>query len=313
MLLRLGLIFLCMLVGVLRADNDVKGAPWLTGTLLSPFTTVVKAGDVVVQPFLYAINHTGYDSYSNSLISTPNLLNVTPQIILVTGLTEWMDFNITAQGIYQQAGEARTFYPGDTTFGFDFQLIDGENKTYPSLLLTLDEIAPTGNYQELSFDKNGADSTGRGSWTSLAGLTLYQLFSLKNNHFLSAALGVFYTISAPVNVKDLNAYGGALHTRGKVFPGNSFTTILSFEYTLTKNWVLALDNLYTYNDRTRFKGDSLIPVGGPRTNQLSFAPAIEYNFNENLGLIGGAWFSVWGSEISGFAGGVISLSYTYTS
>ncbi len=299
----IGVIILCLLVGVLQSDDNNQQKPWLTGTLLISQTTVTKRGDVLIQPYINVISE----------ISAPNVIIINPQLFLCIGLTEWMDINLTLQDVYKKSGKAQAFYPGDTSVGFDFQLISGEDKGYPSLLLSLEEIAPTGHYQQLSPNKKGTDSTGMGSWTSIAYLTLYQLFSLENKHFLSAALFFSYGVSAPVTLKDFNTYGGAFHTTGRVFPGNSLTTCLSFEYTLTKNWVLALDSRYTHQDYTRFKGMELNRLGARSTNQLSFAPAIEYNFNDHMGVIAGAWFSAWGTEVSRFTGGIIMLYYEYSS
>ena len=145
---------------------------------------------------------------------------------------------------------------------------------------------------------------------------------------------------APVHVKGINAYGGAKDTKGKIYPGNQFLQVLGLELSLTQRWALALDILNIYGNKTRFTGkkgtgatgsgspnnpgdfnpiipvnpfQTLIPVplvvvGGPSFNQFSLAPALEYNWNNNLGIIGGAWFTVAGRNTADFVQWVIAFN-----
>ncbi|MCB1827280.1 MAG: hypothetical protein KDH94_02560 [Coxiellaceae bacterium] len=50
-----------------------------------------------------------------------------------------------------------------------------------------------------------------------------------------------------------------------------------------------------------------VPVSEVSTNSFSIAPAIEYNFNGNLGIIAGVWFGVDGRNTPEFASYVFSL------
>ena len=40
-------------------------------------------------------------------------------------------------------------------------------------------------------------------------------------------------------------------------------------------------------------------------------PVIEYNWSENLGVLGGAWFSVYGRNSLAFVQGVFSVCWTF--
>nr|NGX30574.1 hypothetical protein [Candidatus Anoxychlamydiales bacterium] len=72
-----------------------------------------------------------------------------------------------------------------------------------------------------------------------------------------------------------------------------------------------------YDNRSTFKGINgtilgfPAPVGTRSKDVLSLAPAIEYNFSQNLSLISGAWFSVRGRNTANFATGIITLTYTF--
>jgi hypothetical protein len=313
---RLSLAFV-LLSGTLAAfcgrhaeKSDVPG-PWFNGTLLSPVTSVVKAGNIVMQPYLSVLNYTGTFNNGWGRNSSPDFLVVNPYALLVFGLTEWMDIELTPQWFYQQTRGFSFTGPGDLLIGLDFQLIDGTNKPYPSLLLSLEELMPAGKYQRLNPGEFNVDATGLGAWTSEIFLTFYQEYALKCGHFMSVALGFGYAIPSDVHVNDFNSYGGGLGTAGTVSPGNYFTTILSFEYTLTQRWILAFDTEYIHNNRNRFQGTTVAPVGNPSADQINFAPAIEYSFTDRVGIVGGLFFSALGRNTNSFCGGIVTLSYVY--
>jgi hypothetical protein len=144
---------------------------------------------------------------------------------------------------------------------------------------------------------------------------LSELFHFSGMHYLSARLYFSYFFLAPVHVKGFNVYGGGFETKGKVRPGNVFNTILGLEFSLTQRWALALDITHSYQNKTRFSGNQGILkigegaiVGGPSKNQISLAPAIEYNFSENVGVIAGAWFTIAGRNSTEFVSGVIAVN-----
>ena len=79
-----------------------------------------------------------------------------------------------------------------------------------------------------------------------------------------------------------------------------------------------LDNVYIHANKNRFSGKAGFAPSGepavikwPSTEQLSFAPAIEYNFNENCGLIAGSWFSAAGRNSWEFRSGILSFIYSF--
>jgi hypothetical protein len=79
-----------------------------------------------------------------------------------------------------------------------------------------------------------------------------------------------------------------------------------------------MDIAYTYSAKTTFTGSpgttalgTPASVGGPFNEQLSLAPALEYNPNGNLGFIAGCWFSVWGKNSLDFVSGVASVTWTF--
>ncbi len=70
----------------------------------------------------------------------------------------------------------------------------------------------------------------------------------------------------------------------------------AWEYSLTRRWVLALDATYRHNGNTRTTGYDILDSNGVRnppsiqldsgaSEVFAFAPAIEYSWKPNLGVL----------------------------
>ncbi len=230
-----------------------------------------------------------------------------------------MDIQMIPSVLYFATQGKSSSHFGDLPIILDFQLLsDQKFQWIPGIKLQIGETFPTGKYQKLNPHKLRTDISGLGSFSTSPAIVFYKVYHLYRHHYLSLTASFQYTYYAPVHVKGFNFYGGGFGTRGKVYPGNLSTAIISFEYTLTKNWVLAIDNVYIHEDKNRFRGNPGIAASGipatvsrPSSEQLSFAPAIEYNFNEHFGLIAGVWFTAAGRNNLEFRTGVASFTIAY--
>ena len=283
--------------------------PWLTGPLLTPSGHVVPAGHWNFEPYLFVTTTYGqYDSKWNSH-STPNFYNLNVQVPIQYGIVNPIDMQIVPQFSWNHTDGASEWVLNDLPIILDIQLLsDKPHKWWPAIKLTFEVSAPIGKYQHLSASKLGTDAGGDGSWDPTAALVFSRLFHFKEAHFLAPRLYFGYTVPNPVHVKNLNFYGGAKGTRGKVYPGNTFITLLGLEYSLSANWALACDFEYIHQNKTRFSGKTIVPVTSPSSEQFSIAPAFEYNWSANVGLIAGAWFSFAGRNSSDFASGIIAVN-----
>ena len=91
--------------------------------------------------------------------------------------------------------------------------------------------------------------------------------------------------------------------------GTNFAALLGLELTLAKHWALALDIASTHTLKTRFKGVTKDAVGNHKLGySLSLAPAIEYNFNGNIGIIAGVWLTAFGDNTPDFINGVVAIN-----
>ena len=328
-------IFLCCVSSLFPVDSKTMpqtqpGAPpspvkeldlpWLTGPLIVPNGTVTTAGHVYLQNYVNFNTTTGvYDSNWNSHAANHNYFSFNPQIIAYVGLTEWMDVFIAPQGYCNHYHEDTDGRFGDLPVGLDFQPIAMDTKNwYPGVKLTIKETFPTGQYQNLNPSKMGTDIGGAGTYGTTFNVLLHNVYHLWNQHYLSLFGSWGYTINTNANVKGFNAYGGGYGTSGKVNTGNSWQGIFSFEFTFNRQWAIAMDTVYTHVDRSSFTGNTgtyadgtTAIVGLPSSEQLAFCPALEYNFNEHIGLIVGCYMTATGRNSAIFRNGIAEVTVSY--
>lgn len=294
--------------------------PWFTGPLLAPSAHNIAPGLCNVQPYLFITDQYGQFDSSWRYHSVHNSLQVNPLVIIQTGITKFLDITGTFQLFYNQKEGQYSWEYGDTQLGLGLQLLLNYPRWYvPDMRLTITESFPTGNYQKLNIQKQGTDASGSGSFETIFSLNMQKtlhdvkLFSAFHLNPFSIRLSFAYAIPAPTDVKGSNTYGGGPGTRGRVKPGNIFTFIGSIEYSLTQQWVLASDFEFVDAQASTFSGTlgAGNSMGVGSSSQISMAPAIEYNVNENFGWIGGVWFSLWGRNSSDFVSGLISFTYTF--
>src|SRR6185295_9049482 len=97
-------------------------------------------------------------------------------------------------------------------------------------------------------------------------------------------------------VDGASVYGTETGFSGRAKPGRALSADASWEYSLTRNWVLALDAIYRHKGTTRVAGDdvrdpnsspnpSRVQLSSGPSDTFAFAPAIEYNWKSNWGVL----------------------------
>ena len=294
--------------------------PWYTGPLITPSASMMPVANGNIQPYLYiADNYASFNEDRHSVSLPNNLVQVIGQMVVQTGVTDTVDFVLVPGGVanWQNGHNGGGFLDLISTIGF---LVHKQTPYTPQVKFTITETFPTGKYQNLSFNGLNLNSTGGGTYSTQFGLTIAKLFFWSTQHPLNTRLFCGYEFSTTVHVENFNSYGGGFGTRGTVRPGNQFSTDLGLEVSLTQRWVLAMDIVYKATNRTEFfghpgftteGGTTPASVGGGFSDNLSLAPAIEYNWSPNAGFIGGAWFSVYGRNSLNFAQAVLSVTYSF--
>lgn len=287
--------------------------PWYTGPIITPSASMVDPGMVVYQPYLFFTDTYGAFNNDREMVDAPNFFQVQAIPIQVqTGITSSVDTTVTLStvGNWSQGHSGGGLQDISANVGFS---IAREKLYTPKAKLTIAQSFPTGKYQNLSSTSAAVDATGSGAWGTSFTLALGKLFFWDTLHPFNTRVALTYKLSTPVHVRGFNTYGGGFGTHGTVKPGDSFSADMGLELSINQPWVVALDIVYQYQNKTKFHGTPGITaagtpasVGGGYSDQLSLAPAVEYNFNAKMGLLGGVWFSVYGRNSSNFISGVFS-------
>lgn len=281
--------------------------PWYTGPLITPSPSLVSPGQVMVQPYLiFGGTYATFDKNRKSRALGGNLYSLDLLSVFQTGITDSVDFIIVpgAATNWQKGDSGGGFVDIPATIGF---LIRSETLYGPAMKFSITETFPTGKYQNLSLNGLGLNATGGGAYQTQFGFATSKLLWWLYEHPINLRAFVGFTVATTVQVEGFNAYGGDKTTKGVVHPGDLLSTDLGIEYSLTKRWALAFDVVYTAENKTRFDGKTKSPVGGGYSDNLSFAPAIEYHFDSALGLLWGVQFSVYGRNSDNFAKGQFSV------
>src|SRR5207244_8039221 len=100
------------------------------------------------------------------------------------------------------------------------------------------------------------------------------------------------------DVKDASVYGTVSGFRGKAVPGRSLFIDAAWEYSVRRSWVLALDATFEHHGATRIIGfnilgfhnahsPTLIEQDSGSSDAFGLAPAVEYSWRRNIGVIMG--------------------------
>lgn len=278
--------------------------PWMTGPLLAPSGKTIPAGHFNFEPYGF------YTDYPKGFRN----IEVTP--ILTVGLTDFLDLQTSLPYDYSWDRGQHGNDIGDYSLGLGMQLLRQQESSWlPDLRMVIQEVFPTGRFENLNPNKLGTDQTGSGAYQTFIGFNFQKVLSFANEHYLRTRLSLVAARSGDVTVEGANVFGGGLMTEGRVRGGNSYSADLAFEYSLTQHIVPVFEALYVNSSATNFDGNpgftpggTVAAVGGRGGNQASLAPALEYNFNSNLGIISGVWFSVTGPHAAKFVTGTVAIN-----
>ncbi|MCB1072779.1 MAG: hypothetical protein H7A41_08060 [Chlamydiales bacterium] len=291
--------------------------PWYAGPLLTPSANNVPPGQFVVQPYLFIKNTFAQFNGNRKSVNIKDIWTINPLCLFQMGWFSWLDFTITAQGFYNIQSNQDSFYWGDTSLSWGIQLLK-EEPYRPAVRLSIGESFPTGRYEKLNPAKNGIDATGSGAYTTTISLNVSKVIWWVLDHPFAWRFSLNYSIPTTVQVNRYNAYGGGIGTNGRVRPGNGIAVDTSIELSFTQKWVLAIDLAYTYANHTTFSGHKgrtpaggIASVGGPSNDNLSCAPALEYNPSDHLGFLAGVWFTITGRNSSDFIAGILTMYYAW--
>jgi hypothetical protein len=293
------------------AVRQSRDDAWWTGPLLANGAETLPRGHFLLEPYLYDVTSDRSDGFASRTYVLYGLTDT-----LTIGLIPLFGYNRMSNG-----PDSSGIRAGDITLQAQYRLTKfHEGSSLPTISVMVQETLPTAKYDQLG-DRPG-DGLGGGAHTTLVGLNSQTYFWLPNGRILRARLNVAQTFSDNADIEGVSVYGTGEAFRGTARPGRSFSANAAVEYSLTRRWVMALDLIYSHNRNTRVTGYDIlgtdampdrrtVRMNSGSSETFGFAPAIEYNWTPNLGVIAGARVILGGHGTSATTTPAVALNYVH--
>lgn len=306
------------------SPQETLDQAWWTGPLLAPNAATLPQGHWLIEPYVYDLMTYGRFNRNGTLQSTGAGHDFGSQSYIEYGLVDRLTlgliprFGLHESGAGQDSSGATV---GDTTLQAAFGLTKFQPGSWvPSTSLVIGETFPTGKYDRLNGQTDGA--LGSGAYSTTVSLYSQTYFWMPNGRILRVRLDMSYEASQSASVHGLSVYGTASGFEGRAHPGQSVFADLAFEYSVTQSWVLATDFWWEHDGNTRVQGGyepivtptaTSAPSGYVAQNSgsddlLYIAPAIEYNWSARMGVIAGARITAAGRNVGATATPVAAIN-----
>jgi hypothetical protein len=284
---------------------------WWTGPMLANSAETLPPGHFLFEPYLYDVRSPNTDSFGSRTYILYGLVNR-----LSIGLIPVFGYNRVSNG-----PNSSGIGVGDITLQAQYRMTEFRPDSWiPTTAIQLQETLPTGQYDELG--SRPSNGLGAGAYTTTLAINSQMYFWMPNGRILRMRLDVSDAFSHSVEVKGVSVYGTSQGFEGNVKPANSFFADLAFEYSLTQQWVLALDATYGHDGNTHIVGEDLLDpstIPFPQNVRLNsgtstafgLAPAIEYNWSSAIGVLLGTRVTFGGRNSVKTVTPAIAINYVY--
>jgi hypothetical protein len=293
------------------ASRQAPDDAWWTGPLLAASASTLPQGHFLVEPYLFDVITYGRLDAVGNRVSTPHKNDFGSQSYILYGATDRISAGIIPRFGYLKSSQgpgSPGLQAGDLTLQAQYRLTQFQEGSWiPTLSFVVGETVPTGKYDRL--DRHPGDGFGAGAYTTTLSLYSQQYFWLSTGRILRMRLDLSYSLSSAVALQGVSVYGTGTGFSGHAHPGDSLTVDVSWEYSLTRNWVLAFDVVYEHDASTTVTGSYSASSGDSWS--LGFAPGIEYNFNSRIGVIAGTRIIPTGRNTSMSVTPVVAINMVF--
>jgi hypothetical protein len=280
------------------------GDAWWTGPMLANSASTLPRGHYLIEPYLYDVRTNGAFDRDGNRHGTKRSHGYGSLTYMTYGVTDTVSLSLIPTFGYNDPAEGLSSSGvgmGDVSIAAQYRLTQFQPGHWmPTISLALQQTLPTGKYDKLG--ERAADGFGSGANTTMIGIYSQTYFWMPNGRILRMRLNLTKAISDRVGLADTSVYGTEDGFRGSARPGASFVANAAWEYSITRHWVLALDAVYRQTHNTRVRGfdasgaAATFDLGSSRS--FALAPAVEYNFNANVGVLLGVRSIVAGRNAS---------------
>ena len=281
---------------------------WWTGPMLANGAETLPQGHLLIEPYIYDVMTPGVDAFGS-------------RAYVLYGLTDRLTVGAIPIIGYNRVSGA----PDSSSIGLGDQILQAQYRLHrfhegswvPTVSLMLQETVPTGRYDRLG--RRPANGMGGGAYATTVGVNMQSYFWMPNGRILRARLNATTTLAGRAHVEGVSTYGTGENFRGHARAGDNVYVGAALEYSLTTRWVLALDLTYSHNGNTWVRGHDLVPGLEParvskrfgRSDAVGYAPAIEYNWSPNIGVLFGVRVVAGGNNVQRSVTPAIALNYVH--
>jgi len=264
------------------APHQALSDAWWTGPLLAPSAGTLTPGHFLIEPYFYDVRAGQANSYGTLTYVLYGLVDG-----LTIGASPTAGFN-TAGGAPSSSGVGL----GDVSAIAQLRLLRHRPGSWlPATAFNVTETFPTGRYDRLG--ARTSDGFGSGVYSTTLSLYTQSYFWLPNGRILRMRVNVSQGFSSTASVHGVSVYGTDAAFHGTATPGATSVADVSWEYSLTRGWVLALEFNDRYQAATRVRGAELVasPLiepshhDAPAADAFGIAPAVEYSWTPNIGVL----------------------------
>lgn len=307
-------VLACLMATAIAAQEaeptfrQARDDAWWTGPMLANGAETLPTGHMLIEPYIYDVTTPGVDAFGSRAYV---LYGLTDR--LTVGMIPIVGYNRVSGG------------PNSSGIGLGDQILQAqyrltrfhEGSWMPTVSLMLQESVPTGRYDRLG--RRPANGMGGGAYATTVGVNTQSYFWLPNGRILRARLNVTGTFPGSADVDGVSTYGTGPDFRGRARAGRNFYVGTSVEYSLTTRWVLALDVTYSHNWDTEVRGFDRVPGFEPvrvsrksgHSDAVGYAPAIEYNWTPNIGVLLGVRIIAGGHNTQRSVTPAVALNYVH--
>ena len=309
-------IIFSLSIALITNTAHASDSPWFTGPILALSGKTLPRGHTNIEVYSFNVHSNGRYNDQSHFESRPASDTAQFSGIFGHGLSDSFDMQFSFPLTINKFNGQTNKDIGDMVALLGYQVMtQPEGTWWPNLRVALQESVPTGKFDRLSTTLRTTDDHGKGSYLTTLSFNFQTLFQPFADHYLRTFLSLGLTEPSTVHVQGVSIIGGTRDTNGSFNPGLSAWVDLAGEFTINQNLVVVMEALYGMGAPLHFTGfPGLTNLGQPlslesgKNRALSYAPALEYNFTANFGVIAGVWFSVLGQNISQFCAPVFAVN-----
>lgn len=305
-------------VAAVPAHADEAAANF-TGPLVTPNAAALSAGTGNFESYLiHTESHAYYDLDGTRHTQHPGSHQWLMLLQFNYGITDRFSAELDLGSAYNVSGRQHSdgARQTDTKVKLQYMLIaPGADGNGTAVSASYAHTFPTGRYDRLG--DNPLNGTGNGASSNQLAIFAQHRLVLDNGHTMRLR-GLLGWGPSPnrVSIDGTSAHGTSSDFLGSARLGRTLSISTAAEYALSAHWALAMDLTWDHQRGSRIRGwqcpssGSCEAVEHPGSSQWTYsvAPAIEYNFNSDIGVIAGAQLSFAGHNSAAYVAPQIALN-----